>query len=191
MHAATFYFLFVRNFDSYSNSVLEGTNCGVKYCENGVRPNMSIAKSTKLMIDQDREKAATMSKKVADSFLKTPLYTNTATSKQLVQVAESHLQNEIMEIENYVSIRVLENKFWVMRSNSSWQTTKDTVIPKFRRVRVVTVDGNGKMKCTCGSRTHRTGIPDRHVVHVAQKFGKDFQLFTHHDVDPTFLGFIL
>lgn len=146
---------------------------------------MSSAKSTKVMIDQDRDKAAIISKKAADAFLKTPLYTSTLTSNHIVQVAESHLQREANELENYASIRIQEKEFWVLRSTSTKQGTKDSVIPKFRRVRVVTVDGDGMMKCSCGS-THRSGIPDRHIFHVARKFGVNFESFIHHDIDPRF-----
>lgn len=113
---ARFRYLYTRCFDAYSNTVLEGTNYAVKYCENGVRPNMSSAKATKVMIDQDKEKAAVVSKKTSDAFLKTPLYTKSTTSHRIVQVAESHLQNEVAELENYASICVKSNEFWVLRS---------------------------------------------------------------------------
>ena len=179
------HYLYTRGFDSYSNTVLEGTNYGVKYCENGVRPNMSSAKSTKVMIDQDRDKAAMTTKKTADAFHKIPLYTQTVTSNKIVQVAESHMQKELAEVENYSSLRVNDKEFWVVRSTPTTQKTKDSIIPIFRRVRVVTVDTNGKMQCTCGS-THRKGIPDRHMGHAALKFGIDFQGFSHHDVDLRF-----
>jgi N-acetylmuramoyl-L-alanine amidase len=112
------HYLYTRAFDSYSNSVLEGTNYGVKYCENGVRPNMSSAKSTKVMVDQDLDKSAITSKKTADALFKTPLHTSTATSKSIVRVAESHLQKEMAEVENYSSIRVKDNEFWVLRSTT-------------------------------------------------------------------------
>ena len=49
----------------------------------------------------------------------------------------------------------------------------------------MTINNSGKMECDCGS-IHRNGIPDRHIAHVAIKFGKDFESFTHHDVDPRF-----
>ncbi|KAG7372657.1 MULE transposase domain containing protein [Nitzschia inconspicua] len=55
-HFARCFYLDVRGFDAYSNTCLEGTNYGVKYCENRVLPNMSQAKATKVMINQDEDK---------------------------------------------------------------------------------------------------------------------------------------
>ncbi|KAG7370771.1 hypothetical protein IV203_019341 [Nitzschia inconspicua] len=98
-HFARCFYLDVRGFDAYSNSCLEGTNYGVKYCENRVLPNMSKAKSTKVMINQDEEKFTQNRKKASDAFHKTPLQARTNTSAHVLQTAEMLDPSELNEDE--------------------------------------------------------------------------------------------
>jgi hypothetical protein len=177
-------FLYCRAFDSYSNTCLEGTNNALKHCENGVRPDMLQAKATKVMTNQAKEKESITKKAVAGSFFKTKLYTGTPTSTHLQQVAESMMQVQMKEVENYASLRVNESTWWVIRSATA-KANSNRIIPLFRRLRIVKVDHNGKMTCSCGY-TDRHGIPDRHVAHVAVKYGQNFSSFSHHDVDIRF-----
>jgi hypothetical protein len=178
-------YLYVRAFDSYSNTCLEGTNYAVKYSENRVDPSMTSAKSTKVMVDQDNDKAVIIAKAVSDSFYKKRLDSQTESSNNITLAAECQLQKEMKEVENYISHRVDERTWWVLRSTP--QVHCKSIIPVFSRVRVVTIDANGKMRCSCGY-THRHGIPDRHIAHIAFKFGKDFHCFGHHDVDLRYLN---
>jgi hypothetical protein len=110
------------------------------------------------------------------------LYTKTSTSDYLRRVAESILQQQIEQLENYVSLRVNETTWWVI---GSAPRKERGVLPSFSRIRTVTVDDNQKMHCSCGF-IDRIGIPDRHIAHVATKFGVDWDSFTHHDVDIRF-----
>jgi hypothetical protein len=73
------FFLHVRDFDAYSSAPHEGTNCGLKYCENAVRPNMSQAESTKVITDQDMARAQKKAIAVSDMFHKNQLHADTPT----------------------------------------------------------------------------------------------------------------
>jgi hypothetical protein len=172
----------IRGFDAYSNSCLEGTNYAVKYCGNGVKPNMSGAKATKVMVNQDEDKAVRGTKSASDALTKLPLYTKTITSGKLRTVAESMFQQQNEECDNYMSLRLGETTWWVLRSTPR---KPDGIIPTFSRIRIVSIDNNNEMHCSCGF-IDRNGIPCRHVVHAARKFGIEFKSFTHHDIDLRF-----
>ncbi|KAG7364440.1 transposase, mutator family protein [Nitzschia inconspicua] len=147
-HFARCFYVDVRGFDAYSNTCLEGTNYGVKYCENRVLPNMSQAKATKVMINQDEDKFTQNRKKASDAFHKTPLQARTNTSAHVLQTAESMLQQAMVASESYISYRVCERKWWVLYSG------------------------------------HRN-LPVR-LLPVFERFGTNFESFTHHSVDIRF-----
>ena len=183
----------VRSFQQYSNSCLEGTNNGLKYNSHRVLPLMGLGKAGKTMVDQD-EKKATLSKITASAeFHETPLYTSTPTSKHLKPVAETMLQQQSALIEAYASVRISFNKWLVMFSakrsgNESSLESKHahlSVIPVFNRVRTVILDHDGRLHCDCGY-SMRNGVPDRHVIHVATKYGNSFTAFTHQSVAVRF-----
>ncbi|KAG7358002.1 hypothetical protein IV203_014589 [Nitzschia inconspicua] len=108
------FYLDVRGFDAYSN--MEGTNYGVKYCENRVLPNMSQAKATKVMINQDEDKFTQNRKKTSDAFHKKPLQARTNTSAHVLPTAESMLQQAMVASESYISYHCCEHKWWVLYS---------------------------------------------------------------------------
>jgi len=173
------YFLDVAALDAWSNTPHEGTNRGSKHCENAVRPDMSQAESTKKLSEQDAERTEVKLRSISDSFYKTPLHSSSVMAKHITTKAESHLQAEMEEAKNYVSVRVDGRTWLVIRSVP--RKTVTTPIPKFERVRMVTID-NGCMKCSCCS-TDQYGIPDCHIAHVCLFYGTGFKSFSHHDID--------
>ncbi|KAG7361662.1 SWIM zinc finger domain protein [Nitzschia inconspicua] len=182
-HFARCFYLDVRGFDAYSNTCLEGTNYGVKYCENRVLPNMSQAKATKVMINQDEDKVTQKRKKTLDAFHKKPLRARTNTSAHVLPTAESMLQQAMAASESYISYRFCERKWWVLYSGH--RNLPVRLLPVFARVRTVSIDENNRMKCSCFE-YERNGIPCKHMCHVASKFGTYFESVTHHSVDIRF-----
>jgi hypothetical protein len=144
---------------------------------------MSQAQATKVLTDQDFDKAKMKKRAASSSFHKTQLYSSTATSQDLQKESESMLQEEIIESEQYSSIRVDETTWWVLRSVP--RKIRNDPIVDFERVRVVTIDKNGSMECSCGYTSH-FGIPDRHVIHVASHYGENFMGFNSSNVDIRF-----
>ncbi|KAG7341732.1 SWIM zinc finger domain protein [Nitzschia inconspicua] len=182
-HFARCFYVDVRGFDAYSNTCLEGTNYGVKYCENRVLLNMSQAKATKVMINQDEDKFTQNRKRASDAFHKTPLQARTNTSAHVLQTAESMLQQAMVASESYISYRVCERKWWVLYSGH--RNLPVRLLPVFARARTVSIDENNRMKCSC-CEYERNGIPCKHICHVASKFGTNFESFTHHLVNIRF-----
>jgi hypothetical protein len=84
--------------------------------------------------------------------------------------------------EKYISIRINSNTWFVFHGTTHKSTSTVSTIPSFERVRTVTINKCGWMKCSCGYTDH-FGIPDCHMAHMALKYGVDFKSFRHHDVD--------
>jgi hypothetical protein len=141
---------------------------------------MSQAHATKVLNNQDSDRAKNKKRAVSDSFNKTQLHSGTATSQNLQKEAESMLQAQMNEVNHYSSIRIDSTTWWVLRSTP--RKVGDSPITCFERVRVVTIDENGSMRCSCGYPA-QYGIPDQHTIHVATCYGEDFVGFSHHDVD--------
>jgi len=183
-HYARCFFLHVRAFDAWTNTPHEGTNCGLKYCENRVLPTMSQAVSTKVMTDQDAERAKRKAAAVSASFHKTQLYSDTETGGEVQKVAESMLVEEMREATKYISIRIDERTWLVLRGVP--RKASSHRMPVFERVRVVTLKDDGTMVCSCGY-VDRFGIPDRHVSHVALSYSiNKFEWWSHHSIDLRF-----
>lgn len=174
------YYLNVRAFDAWTNTPHEGTNRGIKYCENNVRPNMSQAESTSTLWKQDDARTRSKGRSISDSFYKTQLHSDAIATQFLQKEADCQLQNQMKEAECYASMRIDETTWWILRC----APRKRAVGPKpvFERVRVVTVNEQGHMECTCGY-PNQYGIPDRHMAHVALFYGVNYEEFSHHDVD--------
>lgn len=177
------FFLRVRGFDAYSNTPHEGTNRGLKYCEMSVRPNMSQAESTKVMTVQDMARAKKKFGTVSDAFHKTQLHADTATIQYIQKAAESMLQMEMEDADNYVSIRSDANTWCVLADVAIARKSGKSPIPDFQRVRTVHIDDHhGCLRCSCGFQD-RYGLPCRHATHVARHYGSDFHSWNHQDVD--------
>lgn len=178
------YFLDVFAFDAWTNTPHEGTNRGAKYCENRVEPWMSLTESTKKLSDQDEERGAAKHRHVAKSVYKTPLHSSTSTVQHLQPEAEGKLQEGLDMSDNYMSIRLSSDKWLLLYGQERKIGRGNSPKPVFERVRVVSIDENGHISCSCGG-THRYGIADSHVTHVAKYYADGdttFSGFSHHDV---------
>ena len=83
--------------------------------------------------------------------------------------------------DKYVSIRIDAKTWWVLHGIPNRRLGKSP-IPAFERIRIVTIENDGSMHCSCGYQDCY-GIPDRHVSHVSLHYGTDFESWTHNDVD--------
>ncbi|KAG7360933.1 MULE transposase domain containing protein [Nitzschia inconspicua] len=115
-HFARCFYLDVRGFDAYSNTCLEGTNYGVKYCENRVLPNMSQAKATKVMINQDEDKFTQNRKKTCDAFHKNALQGRTKTSAHVLQTAERASAARLSTYFESFTHHSVDIRFWTVYS---------------------------------------------------------------------------
>jgi hypothetical protein len=185
-HFAAHHFNFTRSFDEYSNTCLEGTNNGLKYNSDSVLPSMGLAKAGKCMINQDERKASDRKRSSASAFNGIPLYTNTATCRQIQSVAETMMHKQQSLVDQYASVRISSTQWHVTYSAERKSSCSDSwPKPIFSRVRIATLDNNGGLRCSCGYK-ERNGVPCRHLIHVAVNYGIDFKAFSHHQVAVRF-----
>jgi hypothetical protein len=184
-HYLCFNYCNIFAFGAYSNTPVEGTNRGIKYGDNPVQPNMSRGQSTKVLSNQDEARGQAKSRSIADAFNKTPVWTDMESSRNLMIRSESMFQRELKGAESYISLQVHPFKWFILRS-APRMISQDAILPVFERIHTVTVDENdGRMYCDCGDGCCN-GIPDRHMAHVARKYGiqnnADEPLFGYCDV---------
>ena len=170
----------VKHFGEYSNVILEGCFGGVKHHSSSPTPSTRLDNSFTIISNNSDLKNFENDKKISDMFLKQPA----KTSKETV-MCKTHLTT--VAYDTIVSLFDLRNSFKCQRiSVSTWLVTKTeqcrtldkAVVPKFKRVRRVTLQDN-KLVCSC---PHGTlyGLPCSHVMKVASLI-QGWEFPTHHD----------
>lgn len=170
----------------YSNTPLEGTNGGLKYCNFAVKPNMSMSKSASYMICQDENKYNEKIRVAYNNFSKTRLYgfkgESGRATRRIVPGALGELANQMELASSYCSLRTGQENWVVRVAREHDDDTSMELLPRFHRLRYVQRDELGAFCCTCPY-TKMYGIPCRHMVHVIHSYCSEPYFFSHHDVD--------
>jgi hypothetical protein len=122
------------------------------------------------MVNQDECKAYHRKRCSSAAFNGVPLYTNTQTCCYIQAVAETMLQEQITLAESNSSVQISKIQWHVGFSSMRHKPASYDMAPKpsaFARIRIVTLNQAGQLHCSCGF-AERNGVPDRHVIHVAQ-----------------------
>lgn len=176
-------------FNEYSNTCIEGTNSGMKHCENSVRPSMRVDKTTRVTVCQDLEKARTTKWANANERHKQPVAQKTSTSNRLTQLGEGMLRNEKKLASSYVSTRsTSEPLTWYVLYSGARAGVEpgEKLRPVFIRVRKVWVC-NGHLHCDCYLRMEMGIGWCRHIFHVVIHYTLVFcESSLHHGVDLRF-----
>jgi hypothetical protein len=121
------------------------------------------------MTVQDVTRAKKKAVTVSDAFHKTQIHAETAYIQYIQKAAESMVQVEMEDADNYVSIGSDAKTWWVLFAMPRKQGKSP--IPAFDRVRTVQIDDHhGCFWCSCGFQDHY-GLPCRHVTHFARHMG--------------------
>ena len=175
-----------RSFRDYSNTPLEGTNGGLKYCNFAVKPNMKLSKSASYMICQDENKYVDKIRMSYSNFSKTKLYglegESRKAARRIVPAALGEMVQQIGLASTYCSMRISYEKWVVRVAKENHKAIGTQLIPRFLRYRCVQRDDIGGFCCTCPY-AKIYGIPCRHIIHVIQSYCSSPYFFTHHDVD--------
>lgn len=178
-----------RCFNEYSNTCIEGTNNALKHCENSVRPSMGVAKTTRVTVGQDLEKARTTKMANANDRHKQPVAQQSSTSNLLTQLGEGMLQHEKKLARTYVSARSKSEPltwFVLYSGERAGVEPGETLRPVFVRVRKVWVC-NGHLHCDCHLRVEMGVGWCRHIHHVVIHYAlASFESSLHHGVDLRF-----
>jgi hypothetical protein len=179
-HFARQHFMDVMAFDAWTNTKLEGTNCGYKYSELGVKPNMSVAEATKRLSLQDNERNKRKGEKAHRSLSNHKLRTDSLTANSICKEADGELMQQFDLRHRFISFISPDRRSWYVLflcSEEVWN-----LIPHFERVRIVSIVDDGKLDCTC-LYSRRFGLGCRHMAHVLEYYTEGFQGFLPDDVD--------
>jgi len=154
-----------RCFGEWTNTVIEGTNSGLKRKSSfAVRPDMPMDVSVKNIILQDKEKAAKLYARASSEVEScSTAHASHPLSRSICDCALSEVLVQVDESKKYVSVQSHPNRWLVYRGAS--RTKPKLGRPQPLYVRVVTVTGNQRMVCSCGH-YQQNGLPCRHLIHV-------------------------
>jgi hypothetical protein len=174
----------VRHFDTSTNSGHEGTNNGLKTGAAPVLPQHSLDRSASILNHNAEIKAASQGISSATSLSTNVLWSKLPTSQKLTKKGEGLVIEQWQLRNNYISQRVSEKGWLVVGIVDHDRTNKAGLIPRFARVREVSILDNSVLTCSC-MYFERVGIPCRHQMHVLCSVDIQYIGVTHHDVAVT------
>lgn len=155
----------VRCFGEWTNTVLEGTNCGLKRrsCFS-VAPNMPMDVAVKNMILQDEAKARKLCLRAATEVESCcTAYASHPLSRVLCDCALSEVSVQMKESRKYASVQIHPERWLVFRGTTRANPESGRPLPVY--VRIVSVSSCGHLMCSCGH-FQQNGFPCRHMLHV-------------------------
>ena len=188
----------VRHFDISHSCAHEGTNLGLKSHSASMKATMTLKNSSQTLAFQSTILAKKLGEMIHNDYVqKNKLWSNTPTASFTISFAEGLIQEVYKRQPGYVCERVGERMFQVryVPGNNGVETHEQcdddedkklhVALPRFTRIRTVTVDDTNVMYCTC-CRFECIGIFCVHQVVTAAtiytELGDPFHGFTHHDI---------
>ena len=188
----------VRHFDISHSCAHEGTNLGLKSHSASMKATMTLKNSSQTLALQSTILAKKLGEMIHNDYVqKNKLWSNTPTASFTISFAEGLIQEVYKRQPGYVCERVGERMFQVryVPGNNGVETHEQcdddedkklhVALPRFTRIRTVTVDDTNVMYCTC-CRFECIGIFCVHQVVTAAtiytELGDPFHGFTHHDI---------
>ena len=169
---------YVRHYDEYSNSCLEGVNSGIKRSATAVNPSMGLDKSMSILSKNGERKRKENDRLSTQDVLKQGTSSALKCAKFLLERGLSFLDQEWIKRDDYDNQRISFNEWKVIYRSYDKHEYK-SIIPIFKRVRTVEYQ-NGYFTCDCGH-FDRHGIPCRHMLNVLSSF-PDYDEPSHKDV---------
>jgi len=187
----------IRHFDTAHSSPHEGTNHGLKSHSAAVKATMNLDLSARTLNTQTSMRVAECEEIIYQEATRThKKWSTLPTSKYTVTVAEGIMQDMMSRCDQYRAKLVSRTECiatfqvsytQVVNMHESRESSNYSLIPRFVRIRTVTVHQDGTMFCTC-NHFERLGLPCVHQASVATTCLKSqmncgpFQGFTHHDI---------
>jgi hypothetical protein len=140
--------------DAKTTSVVESQNSTIKQGSLRVAPNCSITKSTSMMLDQSNITSSLKKMRVAKQVVATPLWTQSSTRQSLTQFAEVIVSQKFENSLRQCSVQLSPVEWVVFPIDSLGKslgihTREHSPIPKFRRLRKVSLVNNSFLCCDC------------------------------------------
>ena len=185
----------VRHFNTSTNSAHEGTNYGMKSHGASVKPCSTMTKSARSLSLQSNMKGMQIEEEGMLNISTRSLWSNRPTADHITTAANSIL-HQLYELKDKYKSRRTGQFTWELcfvssEVNNMSETDLEkrpgsiianSPIPRFKRIRRVTVCKDGSAICSC-YHYERTGLGCQHIMHVFSKEFPEWNGFTHHDVD--------
>ena len=192
----------IRYYYQMTTSPHEGTNFGMKSHAAKVQPSHTMVKSGRALSLQSSLKMGQLRHESTAALYRNSLWANEWTSKHLITKAESIIQQTLEKSKQYSVNRTSEKTWQVFfsgmtnstdvndnnqsSSNNHNQDTNDesnkkwSPIPIFNRNRIVKLDANKTLRCSC-FKFESTGLACHHIASVISYSYPDWKGFSHHD----------
>jgi hypothetical protein len=170
------------NFDTNSNCAHEGTNKGLKYATASVLPTHTLHKSTKILTDNAKMKSVDKQMLGSRKSRGTKTWGKSPAANFVTDVGESLLSQQVaMSLPELYGWFQPQVNVWLLGLISPKEC--NGVIPRFRRIWIVTLHPlTGCLSCSCQYFT-RVGLPCRHVLFVCRMvLGEEYCGPTHLEV---------
>ena len=190
----------VRHFNTSTSSAHEGTNFGLKSNAAAMKPTMSMDTASQAMIVHAKVLGITQEQQLYLDYHKSnKLWSTLPTSPFTTSFAEGLIMEVWKRRHLYKGTRIGDRQFQVhymghgrIESTGAVDCEHESravephhaLIPKFDRIRTVTIEGDGTMLCSCCG-FESTGIFCVHQVAIANKISGEeniFKGFTHRDI---------
>jgi hypothetical protein len=178
---AAYVFQRVPTFDERTTSPNEGENRVIKAKGTGVKPNSSLADSTRNILYNHKVRAENKHVVSISEWTSSPTWSNTPWSKKLTTKGEGLLRHRLKGSSKYDHVRVTI-RLWYVKASPSGYPPLDTHGPVPRPIRTRTVEikehlGKEYILCDC-YQYDRSKMACEHVIHVLLSLGVD--LTTYH-----------
>ena len=189
----------LRYYYQMTTSPHEGTNYGMKSHAARVRPSHTMLKSGRALSLQSTLKMGQLRHESTAAMCSNSLWANEWTSKHLTVKAESIIQQTLEKLKNYTVNRTSETTWqtFYMKTSENNNNTEEVAqndtentngnntekwspIPVFNRNRIVKLDDNKSLRCSC-FKFESTGLPCHHIGAVIKHHYPDWKGFSHHD----------
>jgi hypothetical protein len=168
------YFKFIRTatLGFSGSSLVEVTNIAIKRGTHAAKPNQKIDRSGENQRRQVEMRQQNHNVQMAQSLRRNKLWTVSMTKDALTDYAEGVACANQDLWQNYCIVCADKNSYLVfdkelLKEGQQEANDKDwaSPIPRFSRVRIVTIDSEKNMSCTCGQ-IHQYMWPCRHAMAV-------------------------
>lgn len=176
-----------RCLDTFCASAHEGTNFGLKNHSVPMKANASMTTTAKTLKVQAQLKTADLDAETYRNMTKSSKRWSVLPTSDRIAPYPEGLVHAVMDREDlYAAARVDERDFEVFCSEViepflADEALNDSPIPRFRRIRRVTIRDDGVCKCSC-CYFERVGIPCPHIAAVFRLLNAEWKGFLHTDL---------
>jgi hypothetical protein len=160
----------IRHFDEYNNCSHEGTNYGLKSHAAGVLPGHSIDNAGKRLTYQATLKYTELAKLAAREFISRDLWSEMPWTENPCMRAQALIAGEWTSRLKFAVRRCFgahsNCPCWEVIRKEDDNLHNHSPIPRFQRIRNVTLhEDDGRLECNCFN-FNRIGLPCRHIYTV-------------------------